>query len=112
MKPKYLLKHIRQKLSLVSPEVGGDTEDHYEHGVVDIEAIGDKRENTHRSHDLKEKKESQTSRRFTPDAGQWAFLCFSMLLIYRGVSCLFLLLVGDGRVHVDQTQEVQTQRRC
>lgn len=112
MKPKHLLKHIRQKLSLVSPEVGGDTEDHYEHGVVDIEAVGDKRENTHRSHDLKERrKTSQTSRRFTLDAGQWVFLWFSMLLIYRGVGCLFLLLVGDGGVHVYQTQEVQTQRR-
>lgn len=35
------------ELSLVSPEVGGDTEDHYEHGVVDIEAISNKGENTH-----------------------------------------------------------------
>lgn len=32
---------------VVSPEVGGDTEDHYEHGVVDIEAISNKGENTH-----------------------------------------------------------------
>lgn len=30
---------------------------------------------------------------------------------HRGVGGLLLLLVGDGRVHVDQTQEVQTQRR-
>lgn len=30
---------------------------------------------------------------------------------YRGVGRLLLQLVGDGRVHVDQTQEVQTQRR-
>lgn len=30
-----------------SPEVGGDAEDHYQHGVVDVEAIGNKRENAH-----------------------------------------------------------------
>lgn len=40
------------------PEVGGDTEDHYQHGVVDIEAIRNKRENTHWSHDLKNNSKS------------------------------------------------------
>lgn len=29
---------------------------------------------------------------------------------YRGVRRLLLLLMGNGRVHMDQTQEVQTER--
>ena len=31
----------------VSPEVGGDAEDDYQHGVVDVEAVGDEREDAH-----------------------------------------------------------------
>lgn len=36
-----------------SPEVGGDAEDDYQHGVVDVEAVSNEGENTHRPHDLK-----------------------------------------------------------
>lgn len=44
---------------MVSPEVGGDAEDHDQHGVVDVEAVSDERENTHRSHDLEKKRRSE-----------------------------------------------------
>lgn len=30
---------------------------------------------------------------------------------HRGVGCLLLGLMGNGGVHVDQTQEIQTERR-
>jgi len=32
-------------------------------------------------------------------------------VIYRGIGGLEFLLLGDGGVHVDQTQEVETQGR-
>ena len=35
-----------------SPEVRGDAEDDYQHGVVDVEAVGDERQHLHRAHDL------------------------------------------------------------
>ena len=35
-----------------SPKVGGDAEDDDQHGVVDVEAVGDEREHLHGAHDL------------------------------------------------------------
>lgn len=34
------------------PEVCGNAEDDYQHGIVDVKSVGDKGEDTHRSHDL------------------------------------------------------------
>lgn len=94
---------------LVSPEVGGDAEDDDQHGVVDVEAVSDERENTHGSHDLRERSGSEIrSERLRLSAGSHRV---RPVWTHRGVGGLLLLLVGDGRVHVDQTQEVQTQRR-
>lgn len=41
-----------RQLRHVSPEVGGNAEDHNQHGVVDVEAVGDEGEHAHRAHDL------------------------------------------------------------
>lgn len=41
-----------RQLRRVSPEVGGNAEDHNQHGVVDVEAVGDEGEHPHRAHDL------------------------------------------------------------
>lgn len=41
-----------RQLRRVSPEVGGNAEDHNQHGVVDVEAVGDEGEHAHRAHDL------------------------------------------------------------
>lgn len=87
----------------VSPEVGGDAEDDNQHGVVDVESVGDEGENAHGSHDLKQRGGGE---RLRDAPASWR-----CALIYRGVRRLLLVLVRDGRVHVDQTQEVQTQRR-
>lgn len=97
-----------QQHGCVSPEVGGDAEDHDQHGIVDVEAVGDEREHAHRAHDLKRERASQGVRM----GHQRSFtLRPRAMATYRGVGRLLLLLVGDGRVHVDQTQKVQTQGR-
>ena len=98
-------------MSPVSPEVGGDTEDEDQHGIVDVETISDERDNVHGSHDLKEEKPFE---RVLPTLTSITDRTMCSILLrgtHRGVGCLFLLLLRDGRVHVDQTQEVQTQRR-
>lgn len=41
-----------QQLCSISPEVGGNAEDHDQHWVVDVEAVGDEREHAHGAHDL------------------------------------------------------------
>lgn len=41
--------------ALIPPEVGGDAEDQDQHGVVDVEAVSNEIENTHRTHDLEKK---------------------------------------------------------
>lgn len=49
-----------QQLRCVSPEVGGNAEDHNQHGVVDVEAVSDEREHTHRAHDLQGRESRST----------------------------------------------------
>lgn len=46
---------IVQQPCSVSPEIGGDAQDHNQHGIVDVEAVGDKREHAHGAHDLQTK---------------------------------------------------------
>lgn len=99
-----------RQLRRVSPEVCGNAEDHNQHGVVDVEAVGDEGEHAHRAHDLQGRERGVKQgvcavhgRHFTPRCRARA--------THGGVGGLLLLLVGDGRVHVDQTQEVQTQGR-
>lgn len=98
-----------RQLRRVSPEVGGNAEDHNQHGVVDVEAVGDEGEHAHRAHDLQgrdggsRRARAGHRRHLTPRCRARA--------THGGVGGLLLLLVGDGRVHVDQTQEVQAQGR-
>lgn len=99
-------------MSPVSPEVGGDTEDQNQHGIVDVETISDERDNVHGSHDLKEEKQLKQVLHTSTCITDRTICSILLRGTYRGVGCLFLLLLRDGRVHVDQTQEVQTQRRC
>lgn len=42
----------RQRHRSISPKVAGNAEDDNQHGVVDVEAVGNKREHAHRAHDL------------------------------------------------------------
>ena len=41
-----------------SPEERGDAEQHDEHGVVDVEAVGNERQDAHRTHNLEQRRKT------------------------------------------------------
>lgn len=52
-----LSKRFMCSSNCVLPEVGGNAQDDDQHGVVDVETVGNEGENAHGAHDLKDRKQ-------------------------------------------------------